>query len=197
MKMKALLIFTTFLMSLSTLAAEPELKPLFNGADFTNLTEPKKNIWWSIKDKVIICKNGPKKKGSTLYTSKSYKNFIIQLDFKMGEGTVDSGVFLRNNDQIQIGISGSLKRDMTGSPYIPKKGYPKEAEGVKELLKVKDWNTMKIKAVGPVYTIWLNGTKVNEYTSKTAKEAGPIGFQLHPGRIMEIHFRNISIAELD
>ena len=44
---------------------------------------------------------------------------------------VDSGIFIRGenpqNPQIQIGISGSLNRDMTASPYVPKQGYPIEA----------------------------------------------------------------------
>lgn len=174
-----------------------ELQPLFNGKDFTNWKEPKNNIWWKVQDGVIHCQNGPKKKGSNLWTVKKYKDFIVELDFKMGEGTVDSGVFIRNQDQIQIGISGSLKRDMTCSPYIPKKGYPKEAEGVKEILKTKEWNTLKVKAVGSTYTIWLNGQKVNEYTSQTAIEEGPIGLQLHGNRVMQISFRNIKIAELN
>ena len=64
----------------------------------------------------------------------------------MGKGTIDSGIFIRTEkQQIQIGESGSLKRDLTGSPYIPGKGYPVEAENVKELLKMDDWNTMKVK----------------------------------------------------
>jgi len=193
--MKAIIFTTLVLFSLSTFAQD--LKPIFNGTDLSNWKEPKNNIWWTVKDGLINCQNGPKKKGSTLWTNKKYKNFIVELDFKMGEGTIDSGLFIRNNDQIQIGISGSLKRDMTCSPYIPKKGYPKEAKGVKELLKLKDWNTMKVKVVGNVYTIWLNGKQVNEYESKTAIEEGPIGLQLHAKRVMQISFRNIKLAELN
>ena len=192
--MKTIIFSVLLIFSLSSFAQD--LEPVFNGKDFTNWKVPKGNIWWKVKDGIIDCQNGPKKKGSTLWTEKKYKNFIVELDFKMGEGTVDSGVFLRNNDQIQIGISGSLKRDMTCSPYIPKKGYPKEAEGVKELLKVKDWNTMKVKVVGNVYTVWLNGKQVNEYESKTAIAEGPIGLQLHAKREMQISFRNIKVAEL-
>ena len=190
-------IIVTLLTFLSFNGFSQELKPIFNGKDFTNWKEPKNNIWWKVKDGVIHCQNGPKKKGSNLWTEKKYKNFIVELEFKMGEGTVDSGLFIRNNDQIQIGISGSLKRDMTCSPYIPKKGYPKEAEGVKELLKPKNWNTLKVKAVGNVYTIWLNGKQVNEYESKTAIEEGPVGLQLHAKREMQISFRNIKLAEIE
>ena len=123
---------------------------------------------------------------------------MVELDFRMGsEGVVDSGVFLRNErEQVQIGISGSKKRDMTASPYISGKGYPVEAEGVAELLKPHDWNTLRIRARGQTYTTWLNGKEVMNYTSETAVERGPIGLQLHPGRHMRIDFRAIRLTEL-
>ena len=85
---------------------------------------------------------------------------------------------------------------MTCSPYIPGKGYPVEASNIKNLLKLDDWNTIKVKAVGSVYTIWLNGEQVLEFYSDTAIEEGPVGLQLHPGRDMTIDFKNILFAEL-
>ena len=53
---------------------------------------------------------GTKEKGSVLWTEKNYKDFEIDLEFRFVDGTIDSGIHLRNSDQIQIGISGSLKR---------------------------------------------------------------------------------------
>ncbi len=114
----------------------------------------------------------------------------------MLDGIVDSGIFIRSeNDQIQIGISGSLKRDLTGSPYLPKLRYPVEAK-VKDILKTKDWNTMKIKVVDKTYTVWLNGIEVMNYTSESIPANGPIGIQLHPGNEMSIDYKNIRLAEL-
>lgn len=199
MKRIAGLLLLTMLLApaLGSQASEPELKPLFDGATFDGWTEPENNIWWKAQDGVLSLRSGPEKKGSILWTRKKYASFVMQLDFRFGEGTVDSGVFVRaEREQIQIGISGSLRRDMTCSPYISGKGYPVEAEGVKELLKSDDWNTVRIEARGPEYTTWLNGVKVMTYTSDTAIKEGPIGLQLHPGRDMAIDFRNISLAEL-
>ena len=119
-------------------------------------------------DGVLKVQSGPKKKGSILWTKKKYRNFVMEFDFRFGEGVVDSGVHVRNQDQIQIGISGSLKRDMSCSPYIPGKGYPVEAKNIKKLLKGKDWNTMRIQAVGKEYTVWLQGKKVMTYNSDSA-----------------------------
>ena len=178
-------------------AGEPDLKPLFNGTNFNGWHEPENNIWWTIENSVLIGKSDPEQKGSTLWTSKEYTDFVLQLDFRFGPGLVDSGVFLRKEEeQIQIGISGSLKRDMTGSPYISGKGYPVEGVGVAALLKQDDWNTLVIKAIGNVYTITLNGKQILEYPSLTAAEKGPLGLQVHPDRDMQIDFKNILIAEI-
>ena len=173
------------------------MKKVFNGKNLKGWVAPDSNIWWTVEDGVLHTKSGPDKQGSILWTEKSYEDFIIETDFKYGEGTVDTGIFLRDDkQQIQMGISGSLKRDMTGSPYIPGKGYPVEAEGVAEILKPKDWNTIKVKAVDNVYTVWLNGTEVLNFESSDVPDKGPIGLQLHPGNEMEASFRNIRVGEI-
>lgn len=189
----ALLVSSSF----TSLEKEPKLKKIFNGKNLDGWKAPDGNIWWTVENGILTAKSGPDKKGSILWTENDYTDFIIQADFKFGKGTIDSGIFIRTEkQQIQIGESGSLKRDMTCSPYIPGKGYPVEAEGIKELLKLDDWNTIKVKAEGSVYTMWLNGKQVLTYDSDTAIEKGPVGIQLHPGRDMHIDFKNILFAEL-
>ena len=178
-------------------AEEPKLEPIFNGTDLSGWDVPKDNIWFTVKDGVLMVKNGPKKKGQTLWTSKQYSDFVMEFDFRMGKGTVDSGIYVRNSrEQIQIGISGSLKRDMTCSPYIPGKGYPVEAKNIKKLIKAKGWNTMRIQAIGKEYTVWLQGEKVMTYKSESAIAEGPLGIQLHGKRDMSIDYRNLKVAEL-
>lgn len=61
---------------------------------------------------------------------------------------------------------------------------------------MKDWNSLKVKVEGNVYTIWLNGMEVNQYESETAIAEGPVGLQLHSGRKMEIRFKNFKLAEI-
>ncbi len=178
-------------------AQDTKLKSIFNGKDLSGWVLPENNNSnWIAKDGTLYVKSSADKKGSILWTEKKYTNFIVSADFMMGDGIVDSGIFLRSeNDQIQIGISGSLKRDLTGSPYLPKLRYPVEAN-VKDILKLKDWNTMKIKVVDKTYTVWLNGIEVMTYSSEAIPASGPIGIQLHPGNEMSINYRNIQVAEL-
>ena len=197
--MKLIFSFIAFsiLLILQSTADDGELKSIFNGKDLTGWDVPDNNIWFTVKDGVLKLENGPQKKGQTLWTSDEYENFEREFDFKMGKGTVDSGVYVRNSrEQIQIGISGSLKRDMTGSPYISGKGYPVEAKGVKELLKLDDWNTMKICAEGKKYTVWLGGEKIMTYESDSAIKKGKIGIQLHGNRVMSIEYRNLKARSL-
>ncbi len=179
--------------------SEKSVQPVFNGKDLTGWKVPKGNDkanWYQVIDGVLQIRSGPKKKGSVLWTEKSFRDFEMEFDFRFGEGTVDSGVHLRTQDQIQIGISGSLKRDMTCSPYIPGKGYPVEAKDVAKLLKAKDWNHMKIRAIGHKYTVWLQGKEVMNYESSSAKPEGPVGIQLHGNRNMGIDYKDIVLKEL-
>ncbi|TWT37600.1 hypothetical protein KOR34_25540 [Posidoniimonas corsicana] len=180
----------------SCLAAE--LPKIFNGKDLSGWKVPKESKCWQVKDGVLHVKNNADKQGETLWTDDEYENFVLELDFRFVSGTIDSGVFVRTeHEQIQIGISGSLKRDLTASPYIVGKGYPVEAKGVAELLKAAGWNTMTVVAKGPDYAVWLNNRLVMTYESETSVKRGPIGIQLHPDREMSIDFRNIRAAGLE
>lgn len=180
----------------SALISHAAPEAIFDGKSLTGWKAKGAEVW-TAKDGVLTGASNEKKQGSILWTEKEYSDFVFECEFKFA-GKIDSGVFLRHeNDQIQIGISGSLKRDMTASPYIAlKKSYPVEAKGVAELLKEGEWNTMKITAKGPVYTVALNGKEVMTYTSDTAKEKGPIGLQVHPGVQMTVEFRKIMVESL-
>ena len=194
-----LICCAVFLTSATALVAGPKLKPIFNGKDLSGWEVPDGNDeagWYKAVEGVLKIQSGSKKKGSILWSKKKYRNFVVEFEFRMGEGRVDSGMHVRTKDQIQIGISGSLNRDMTCSPYIPGKGYPVEAKNIKKLLRPKDWNTMRIQAIGKEYTVWLQGEKVMTYKSDSAIDEGPIGIQLHGGRVMGIDYRKLKLAEL-
>ena len=175
-----------------------DLPLVFTGYNFDGWKLPEHNIWWSAKNGILKLDSGPNKKGSTLWTVKEYGNFIMEFEFKMGRGTVDTGIYLRTSkEQIQIGISGSLNRDMTASPYIAGKGYPVEAKNIRQTLKPKNWNYMTIVAIGKNYSVWLNGRHVMSYDSESAVKRGPVGIQLHGGKDMSAEYKNIAIAELN
>ena len=135
--------------------------------DLSKFIVPKENDhynWYVVEDGVLQLRSSPDRKHSVLKTKEVFTDFRCHFEFRFIEGNIDSGIELRNNDQIQIGISGSLKRDMTGSPYIPGLGYPKHAKGVDKLLLSKDWNQMTIICEGPRYRCLL-------YTSPSPRDS--------------------------
>jgi hypothetical protein len=179
------------------------LKPLFNGKDFTNWKVPEPNLNWRIENGVIVGDSEPQLRGSYLWTEKSYGDFVLELDVRWEGEEIDTGVNLRKpNFQLQMGVSRSLKRDMTGSFMTDGKGdtsrYPEagRANDFAKYLKKGDWNRFKIEARGNTFTTWINGHQVSQYTNPRYSEAGPLGLQFHDGLKMKVEFKNIRIAEL-
>lgn len=195
--MKSLVLLPLLALLLTACSSGPELASIFNGKDLTGW-KTELEACWTVSDGILHAKNDPEQKGDIIVTEKSYRNFIVQMDFKFGEGRIDSGIFLRDSkEQIQIGESGSLKRDMTALPYIPaQKGYPIQVETAKGVLDMTGWNTLKVEVIGSSYTTWLNGTEIMTYESETIIPEGPIGIQVHPKREMSIDIRNILATEL-
>lgn len=185
----------------TTRAAEPDdLAPIFNGKDLSGWQVPDPNPFWRVVDGVLIGENDPAKKGHVLYTKKTYKDFIIETEARW-TGEIDSGIMLRQPElQMQIGISRSLKTDMTCSFYTNgKEKYPEpgRARNLEKFLKPGDWNRIRLQAKGDTFTVWLNGEKVTEYKDPRFPNPYAIGLQIHPGLVMKIEFRNIRLRELD
>jgi len=188
----------------SSPAAEPELVPLFNGKDLTNFKADDSKEFWRVEDGVLIGENNAAKQESYLWTEKEYGDFVLEFDARWKGTTdrgVDTGVEMRKPKiQLQLGISGSLRVDMTGcfytggKPAYPEAGQAKERE---TLLKPEgEWNTFRIQAKGDTFTCWINGKKAVEYTDPKFSGAAPLGFQVHGGVEMKCEYRNIQIAVL-
>lgn len=171
------------------------LPPIFNGRDFSGWKLPAEP-YWKVVDGVIVGQSDEEKKGSMLYTETSYGDVIVEGEVRF-TGEIDSGFMLRKPEvQVQIGVSRSLKRDMTCSFYVGK--YPEEAQAPRaaELLKPGDWNRIRVEAKGDTFTVWLNGEKVSQYTDPKYKDPGPIGLQIHGGLVMKVEFRDLRALAL-
>ena len=185
-------------------AAEPKFKPLFNGKDLTNFKAEDSKAFWRVENGVLVGENDEAKKGNYLWTEKEYRDFVIEFDVRWKTTTdrgVDTGLEMRKpHIQLQLGVSGSLRVDMTGSFYTGgKPAYPEigQAKDAKKLMKPEgEWNTFRIQAKGDTFTCWINGTKASEYTDPKFSGAAPLGLQIHPGVVMKCEYRNVKIAEL-
>lgn len=186
-------------------AADAKMPAIFNGKDLTGWKADGATEFWRVENGVLICENNAAKKGSMLWTESSYTDFVMEFDVRWKSDTergVDTGVEMRKPAiQLQLGVSGSLKTDMTGSFYTGgKPSYPEagQAKNAKALMKPQgEWNTFRIQAKGNTFTCWINGTKASEYTDAKFSGASPLGLQLHANVVMKAEFRNIRARALE
>jgi hypothetical protein len=180
------------------IAAPPQdlpLEPIFNGRDLSGWKAPG-GPFWRVEEGTLVGENDAALKGSMLYTDRAYGDVVVEADCRFS-GEIDSGIMVRKPElQVQIGVSRSLKRDMTCSFYTGK--YPEEARAprVADLLKPGDWNRIRLEARGDTFTVWLNGEQVSSYTNAKYDGPAPIGLQIHAGLPMKVEFRNIRALAL-
>jgi hypothetical protein len=189
----------------SASAAEPTLESAFNGKDLAGWKTSGDDAFWTAADGVLTGENKEAfkdyKKGNMLYTEKSYQDVVIECECRFS-GEIDSGIMVRKDAagkkdiQMQIGVSRSLKKDMTGAFYIGK--YPEAgwAPKVATLWKSGEWNKIRFQAKGDTYSVWINGEQVSNYVDAGYPKAAPIGLQVHGGVKMKVEYRNVAVAEI-
>jgi hypothetical protein len=176
---------------------------VFNGKDLSGWTamdqkaRQESGKYWKVVDGVIVGDN-PDKKNSILWTDGKFGDFELTLEFRTESADFDSGVFVRGEShQVQLGVSRSLKADLTACIYAPvdgKGGYPAISDKVKKIHKWGEWNTMKISVEGKRIRTWLNGEEFVDYTGLKIPEKGPIGLQLHAGVHQKMEFRKLKLT---
>jgi Domain of Unknown Function (DUF1080) len=197
--MRCLLIPLSLLVLVgSTWATEPKLEPIFNGRDLTGWQSPDREKFWRVADGVLIGESIAGLKENYLWSEKAYGDFILEFEVRW-TGEIDSGVeFRKPSVQLQLGVSRSLKRDMSGSFYVGKPGYPEagQAKTAAQLMHPDgEWNTFRLEARGDTFTVWINGQPAAHYTNGDFSGPAPLGLQIHGGLKMKVEYRNIRLAE--
>lgn len=204
--MKKLFFIAILAMSSINTHAQKE-KSIFNGKDLSGWTKHGTEYWY-VDDGELICESGPEEKYGYLSTNKPYKNFILNLDFKL-EANGNSGIFIRShvggNDgttisgwQVEVAPpdlhTGGIYESTPGGRGWIIKPDPKDEKN----LNPTDWNHMRIEAKGDMVTSWLNGKKMVELEdAKIGEGRGSIALQIHSGGGIKVRWKNIKIQELD
>lgn len=172
---------------------------LFNGKDLSGWKVPGPNPYWKVVDGAIVGTNDPANKGSMLYTQGTWGDFELEFDAKW-TGEIDSGVMFHQPElQLQLGVSRSLKVDMTaafytgGSERYPIAGRPVALDAV---FRQGGWNRYRLTVRGGHHVVDVNGKTVTRYSDPRWPVEGPIGLQVHPGLPMTVEFRNLRIRSL-
>ncbi len=187
-------------------------QPLF-AADFSDsVTKPGD---WSLENGVLVAKID-----QSLWTKKSYSNFVLDLEFKVAKES-NSGVFLRSGDitkvlaalEIQVHANeDSAHYGMVGAIYNAKPPAKPMAKPIGE------WNRFTITCQDSRVSLVFNGEEVwnvdlndwkepkknpdgtpNKFATalKDFSRTGPLGLQgLHGKAQAPVWYRNIRIKEL-
>ncbi|GAA4447212.1 ThuA domain-containing protein [Phytohabitans houttuyneae] len=140
--------------------------------------------------------------GLLWYPVRTFSNYSLKLDWMM-PGDDNGGVFIGFPDpqgdpwrpvdtghEIQIDATDADPTRTTGSVYSFK--GPDAAVRDAALNPPGSWNAYEIRVTGQRVEIWLNGVKINDYTSGRAIANGHIGVQ-NDGDGLDINYRNIRI----
>lgn len=173
---------------------------LFNGKDLSgwNIHGTEK---WYVDKKELVCESGSDEKYGYLSTDKTYKNFILDLDFKQ-EANGNSGVFVRSNIkgtaitgwQVEVAPVGLH----TGGVYESGgRGWLIQPSPELKDIKQGKWNHMRIKVEGDEITSWLNGIQmVHLKDAKFGSGMGYIALQIHSGGGIKVRWKDLFIKEL-
>ena len=142
---------------------------------------------WYVENGELVCESGVDAAYGYLSTKKYYNNFELLVDYKQ-EANGNSGIFFRSTVE-STKVSGwqvevaPPKHDSGGIYESYGRGWLIKPEPEKdEALKMGDWNTMKIRAVGPNVTTWLNGQEMVTLTDDIINAGkGAIVLQIHDG----------------
>ena len=164
--------------------------------------------WVVEKDGVVTLKprageEGWQRYDAYLTTARKYRDFILDLEFKIGEGG-NSGVFLRVGDpasQVDTGMEVQIL-DTHGKAdpgHHDCGGVIRTAAPSKNMAKpAGEWNRYRITLHGHHLEVELNGEriidlKLDESTMKDRPLEGYIGFKDEAKRVW---YRNVRIKEL-
>ena len=199
--MKTLFKITVIFLFLFSFTLKAQEVSLFNGKDLSGW-EIYGTEKWYVEDGLLICESGPDAEYGYLGTDKSFKDFELTLDF-LQEANGNSGVFFRSSIEGTViagwqaevappGHNSGGIYESYGRGWLIKPDPEKD-----KALKMGEWNTMKIKAVGGKVTTWINGQMMVEIDDEKIGEAeGAIALQIHSGGGIKVLWRNISIKEL-
>jgi len=199
---KYLLLFAATLFALSGYSGDKGFKSIFNGENLDGWIIHGTEKWYVNDDGYLVCESGPDEKYGYLSTEKNYDDFELTLEF-LQKANGNSGVFFRSTfDGTKVSgwqVEVAPPNHDTGGIYESYgRGWLEKIPQEKEdILKMGEWNKMRIRVVGGHVTTWLNGREmVNIVDEKIAEGKGAVALQIHSGGGIKVLWRNLKIKEL-
>ena len=174
---------------------------LFNGTDLDGWQVHGTERWY-VDSGELVCESGPDAAYGYLTTDRTFRDFDLTVDFKQ-EADGNSGVFFRSSVegttvsgwQAEVAPPGLF----TGGIYESYgRGWLSQPDpALDAALRMGDWNTMRVRAVGDRVTTWLNGTRMVDLVDEgVGAGTGSIALQIHDGGGIKVRWRNIEVVDL-
>ena len=200
MKRNYLILFlTSLIFSCNT---PTETVSLFNGKNLDGWIIYGTENWY-VEDGELICESGPDKDYGYLGTNKYFDDFILELDFKQ-EDNGNSGVFFRSTvDGVKVkgwqvevappGYHSGGIYESYGRGWLIKPDQSKDS-----IVKMGEWNKMKIKVYGDEVTTWINENQMIKIKdSIIGLGKGGIALQIHDGGGIKVKWKNINLTKIN
>lgn len=189
-----------------SVSADEGFEPLVKSADLSDFgfvlrdadADPAKTF--SVEDGVIKVTGQP---FGYFHTKKSYKNYVLKLDFRFPEKAGNSGYLIHITDDHKvwpkcIEVQGQYSQAglifaIGGAQGPDNRKEPEKVKAVADAAKPhQEWNSIVITSQDGKLTSTLNGKPVGE--GKYGLTEGQIGFQSEGA---PIEFRNLMIKVID
>jgi hypothetical protein len=175
---------------------------LFNGVDLAGWEAYGTELWY-VKDGLLFCESGPDEKYGYLATREYYDDFDLTVAFKQ-EANGNSGVFIRSFIEEDVKVNGwqvevAPPGHDTGGIYESYgRGWLIQIPDEKEtILKMGEWNTLRIRVQGDNVKTWLNGEEMVDFTDdKIGAGQGRIALQIHDGGGIKVAWKNLRLTTL-
>ena len=157
---------------------------------------------WYVEDYELVCESGPDKEYGYLGTEENFDDFILTLQFKQ-ENNGNSGVFFRSSVdgtkvkgwQVEVappGLHSGGIYESYGRGWLIKPDSTKDS-----VVKMGEWNSMKIKVISDEVTTSINGTEMIKIKdSIIGKGIGGVALQIHDGGGIKVRWKNLKIQKL-
>ncbi len=199
---------------------------LFNGKDLSGWKG--REDLWTVQDGAITGKTleeNPIQENTFLVSEHEVADFDLTFEYRIEKG--NSGVQYRSKlmDDTKF-IVGGYQADIDSQPRYSGINYEERGRGIiadrgqvtmlkadkpevvgtcgsseklQENIKLEDWNTYRIVAIGGHLRHFINGVLMSEVIdlSDKAKSKGVLALQLHRGPAMVVQFKNFQLTELN
>lgn len=171
---------------------------LFNGKDLTGWVVYGTEKWY-VENGELVCESGPDKGYGYLGTEKQFKDFELTLEFKQ-EANGNSGVFFHSSIE-GTKISG-WQAEVAPPGHFSGGIYESYGRGwlikpEKDVVKLGEWNKMKVLVKGNLVKTWINGVEmITLFDDKIGEKSGSIALQIHDGGGIKVRWKNIKLKQI-